>query len=312
MSTRSTLKFTKMNGAGNDFVMVDNRDLGFQPTQELLAKLCDRHRGVGADGVLLVEPPQHTSAATDRQLDKELADTFPASDPPSHTQEPSPTADYRMRYYNADGGEVEMCGNGARCFARFVQKLETAGGQAARKSVSFETIAGVIGAEYEGDLVRLRMSTPHGLALGAQLPIETETLEVQFLNTGVPHAVVYTPKVEAYPVVEHGAALRYHSHFAPAGTNANFAQILGPGNLRLRTYERGVEGETLACGTGVVATALLHSLLTGDPSPISVRVQGGDILRVEFKKHGEGADTQLTEVDLIGPADFVFDGELPL
>jgi diaminopimelate epimerase len=315
MSTPArTLKFTKMNGAGNDFVMVDNRDLSFQPTQELLAKLCDRHRGVGADGVLLVEPSQHTAALTDKQLDKELADTFPASDPPSHTQEPAIAADYRMRYYNADGGEVEMCGNGARCFARFVQKLETAGGAAARGSVSFETIAGVIGAEYEGDLVRLRMSTPHGLALGAALPIETEpeSLEVHFLNTGVPHAVVFAPKVEAYPVHAHGAALRYHPHFAPAGTNANFVQVEGRCNLRLRTYERGVEGETLACGTGVVASALLHSVLTGAESPVSVRVQGGDTLRVEFKKHGEGAGTVFTEVDLIGPADFVFDGELAL
>ena len=312
MSMRSTLKFTKMNGAGNDFVMVDNRDLSFQPTQDLLAKLCDRHRGVGADGVLLVEPAHHSAAATERELDQELAQTFPASDPPSHTQEPSQTADFRMRYYNADGGEVEMCGNGARCFARFVQKIETAEGRAPRKALSFETIAGVIGAEYEGDLVRLRMSSPHGLALNAQLPVEAETLEVQFLNTGVPHAVVFTPKVETYPIVEHGAALRYHRHFAPAGTNANFVQVLAPGDLRLRTYERGVEGETLACGTGVVASALLHSLLTGAESPIAVRVQGGDTLSVEFKKRGAGAETQFTEVDLIGPADFVFDGELPL
>lgn len=313
MSTSAqTLRFTKMNGAGNDFVMVDNRDLSFEPSQELLAKLCDRHRGVGADGVLLVEPPSHTRADLEKELTRELEQTFPASDALTVTQSAHPSGDYRMRYYNADGGEVEMCGNGARCFARFVQKLESAGGGAARESLRFETIAGIIGAGYEGELVRLRMSTPHGLAVSAQLPVDGAKLDVHFVNTGVPHAVVFTDMLAEYPVHAHGAALRYHEHFAPAGTNANFVAVEGPQSLRIRTYERGVEGETLACGTGVVAAALLHSALTGETSPIEVAVAGGDTLRVEFQKHGEVATALFTEVDLIGPADFVFEGELSL
>jgi diaminopimelate epimerase len=267
------LSFTKMNGAGNDFVLIDNRDASLALASTSIIRLCDRHRGVGADGVLVVEPPKNG-------------------------------ADFRMRYYNADGGEAEMCGNGARCFARFARKVS---GTTAEK-ISFETPAGIIGAECLGELVQITMSDPHSHRDPQILETNGRPLEVHFLNTGVPHAVVFVNDLESVAVVKVGAALRYHSAFAPKGTNANFAQFLAPSSIAIRTYERGVEDETLACGTGVCAAALLHHLRSGDPSPISVRVRGGDTLQVDFEKTPGG----FRHVTLTGPADFVFDGEISL
>ena len=264
------LTFTKMNGAGNDFVMVDNRDGSAQLTREQIARLCDRHRGVGGDGLLAVEAPQNG-------------------------------ADFRMRYYNADGGEAEMCGNGARCFARFASRLA-----GRTDAVSFETIAGVITATLLGDRVQLKMSVPKDLAPAANLSAAGELVSVNFVNTGVPHAVVVTNTLDAVDIVKLGSAIRWHEHFAPKGTNANFIQVLGPASLAIRTYERGVEDETLACGTGVVASALIHNQITGAPSPIGVRVKGGDILEVGFERTGDA----YSNVTLTGPADFVFDGKV--
>ncbi len=267
-----TLHFTKMNGAGNDFVMLDNRDLSHRLDKAAIARLCDRHRGVGADGLLAVEPAQDG-------------------------------ADFRMRYYNADGGEADMCGNGARCFARFASRL---GGKTG--AITFETQAGVIGARLLGDEVQLAMSAPHSLAPGAELTAADEKLTVHFLNTGVPHAVVFVADLQKTDIVRLGAALRYHAHFAPKGTNANFAGKLADGAIEIRTYERGVEGETLACGTGVTAAALIFARLTGATSPVAVRVRGGDTLQVGFEADGEG----WKNVTLTGPADFVFEGETTL
>ena len=262
------LHFTKMNGAGNDFVMVDNRDGNATLTGPQIARLCDRHRGVGADGLLAVEPAQNG-------------------------------ADFRMRYYNADGGEADMCGNGARCFARFAQKVSGRSGD-----ISFETLAGVITAKLLGGLVQIQMSKPHSLRLGDQLHAGGEVLLVHSINTGVPHAVVFVDDVENTAVHDLGRALRYHEHFAPKGTNANFIQQRAADTIAIRTYERGVEGETLACGTGMVACALIFHERTGAPSPVQVQVRGGDTLRIGFEK--TGAD--YTNVTLTGPADFVFDG----
>ncbi len=267
------LSFTKMNGAGNDFVMLDNRDGALALSTETIARLCDRHRGVGADGLLAVEPAQNG-------------------------------ADFRMRYYNADGGEAEMCGNGARCFARFARKLAPGNDR-----ISFETPAGVIGAEFDGDLVTIAMSEPHSHRDPQSLDLGNGRHEVvHFINTGVPHAVVFVDDVEQTNVVLDGGVLRYHQAFAPKGTNANFVQVLSPDFIVVRTYERGVEGETLACGTGVCAAAILHHLKTGSPAPISVRVRGGDTLQVNFEADG----TSFRNVTLKGPADFVFDGKISL
>ena len=263
------IPFWKMNGAGNDFIMLDNRQLTHSLGGAQIARLCDRHRGVGADGLIAVEPAENG-------------------------------ADFRMRYYNADGGEAEMCGNGARCFARFTNMLS---GWSLEK-VAFETMAGVIGATFHGENVRLQMSEPHSLDAANELIVAGTGLLVDFLNTGVPHAVVFVSDLENVPVLEQGAALRHHAHFQPKGTNANFAKVLGPSSIAIRTYERGVEGETLACGTGMVASALLHHLRTGDPSPVSVLVKGGDTLEVGFKRDGD----RFTDVTLTGPADLVFQG----
>lgn len=269
-----TLHFTKMNGAGNDFVMLDNRDLKLALTKEQIEKLCDRHRGIGADGLLCVEP------ATEG-------------------------GDFKMRYYNADGGEAEMCGNGARCFGRFVNLLH----EGRLSKIRFETLAGMISAEFEGDQVRINMSAPHSLKLAQDLPVCDQTLTVHSVNTGVPHAVVYVDDLDKVPVREWGAALRYHEAFKPKGTNANFAKVLAPGSIAIRTYERGVEDETLACGTGMVASALIHHELTGANSPVSVLVKGGDTLRVGFT---ESAPHEYTDVTLLGPADVVFTGVVTL
>ncbi len=266
------MDFTKMNGAGNDFVVVDNRAGTLRLTGEGIARLCDRHRGVGADGLLAVEPSESG-------------------------------ADFRMRYYNADGGEADMCGNGARCFARFAARLLPG----APESLSFDTPAGLITARFSAELVTVNMSAPHDHRSPAELDLAGEQASVHFLNTGVPHAVVFVEDVEAVDITTLGAALRRHEAFAPKGTNANFAQVLSPGSLSLRTYERGVEGETLACGTGVCATALLHHLASGTPSPVSVRVRGGETLTVGFEKTPEGTFRNVT---LTGPADFVFEGTI--
>ena len=265
------LHFTKMNGAGNDFVVIDNRDGKNTLTAAQIARLCDRHRGIGADGLLAVEPAQNG-------------------------------ADFRMRYYNADGGEAEMCGNGARCFARFAQKVSGQTGD-----VSFETMAGVITAKFLGDLVEIQMSAPHSLRLEEKLHADGEVLHVHSINTGVPHAVVFVDDLENTDVHDLGRALRYHEHFAPKGTNANFVEQRAADRIAIRTYERGVEGETLACGTGMVACALIFHERTGAASPVQVQVRGGETLRIGFTKTAGG----YANVTLTGPADFVFDGVCP-
>jgi len=268
-----TLRFTKMNGAGNDFVMLDNRDLKLRLTTAQVARLCDRHRGIGADGLLLAEPCANGKA------------------------------DFRMHYFNADGSEAEMCGNGARCFARFVQKLGWP-----KPTVTFETLAGVIHAEYHGALVKLGMSAPHGLRLHDKVKTTHGEMAVSSINTGVPHAVVFVEDADQAMVGPLGRELRYHDHFKPRGTNVNFVQPLDAHTIRVRTYERGVEGETLACGTGVCASAIITHLVHFTHSPVKVRVQGGDMLEVDFKVHGN----EIRDVTLKGPADFAFEGVIEL
>ena len=266
------LRFTKMNGAGNDFVLLDNRAGDLQLTREQIARVCDRHRGIGADGVLLLERP--TNGAT-----------------------------FRMRYYNADGGEAEMCGNGARCFARFADR--TAG---PLDELSFETPAGVIGAKMEGELVRLQMSEPKDLRFGLKIALNDETIAASFIDSGVPHVVVAVEKIDGVDVRSLGARIRHHQMFAPRGANANFIEKRGERSIAIRTYERGVEDETLACGTGVVASALIFAATEKLEGPVEVTVRGGDTLQVSFSRDGE----RFTDVTLTGPADFVFDGTIEL
>jgi diaminopimelate epimerase len=271
------LHFYKMNGAGNDFIIIDNRDLSVSLDAATIEALCDRHCGIGADGLLAVEPAEKG-------------------------------ADYKFRYYNADGGEVEMCGNGARCFGRFTAHLSPH----IPDRVTFETLAGTIAAEMVGDDVRIAMSQPKDLQLNTSATIPGLNATLHFINTGVPHVVAFVPGGDAFEqldVFTHGQAIRQHEAFAPAGTNANFATVLKPGHLEIRTYERGVEDETLACGTGMVACALIHHLLTGAPSPIHVVVAGGDTLTIGFETSG---GRSFKNVTLTGPADFVFEGEIDI
>jgi diaminopimelate epimerase len=266
------LRFTKMNGAGNDFILFDNRTGDIHLDRNQIAQLCDRHRGVGADGILLLE-------------------------------EPTNRADFCMRYFNADGGEAEMCGNGARCFARFANKVD---GQ--NREVSFETPAGVISAELKGNLVTLRMTEPTDQRLNVDLPMTAENKIVHFINSGVPHVVIPVSKIDDADVRRDGAAIRHHKMFSPNGTNVNFIEKRGPNKIAIRTYERGVEDETLACGTGIVASALIFAASEKSSSPITVLARGGDELQVGFEKVEGG----FRNVTLTGPAEFVFEGTIEI
>jgi len=266
------LRFTKMDGAGNDFILVDNRAGDVHLDRSQIAHLCDRHRGIGADGILLLENP-------------------------------SKHGDFRMRYFNADGGEAEMCGNGARCFARFANKVGGVEGK-----ISFETQAGVISAELAGDLVTLQMTEPTDMRLSVPLQVGAEKKIVHFINSGVPHVVVPVAQVADVDVSREGSAIRHHEAFSPKGANVNFIEKRGANKIAVRTYERGVEDETLACGTGVVASALVFAVTENAKGPISVIARGGDELQVGFKKTG----TQFPNVTLTGPAEFVFEGTIEL
>jgi diaminopimelate epimerase len=267
------VRFTKMNGAGNDFVLIDNRKGDVKLRPEDVALICHRQRGVGADGLILLVPARQGKA------------------------------DWAWDFYNNDGSTAEMCGNGARCFARFIQKHAGANGR-----TSFETVAGVIGAIFEAERVRVNLTAPKELRLNEQVDLLTGKTAIHSLNTGVPHAVIFVPDADEAMIQNLGPEVRFHKHFAPRGTNVNFVQVLGPGKIRVRTYERGVEGETLACGTGVTASALISAKLHGFTSPITVKVQGGDTLEVAFREEN-GA---FHDVHLAGPADFVFEGQMEI
>ena len=266
------LRFTKMNGAGNDFVMIDNRAGKVRLQPEQIVRICDRHRGVGADGILLLEKGSNG-------------------------------ADFRMRYYNRDGGEAEMCGNGARCFARFANKIADA-----PKKISFQTPAGLIRGELHGDLVTLHMSEPKDLQLNVELELEGEDARVHYINSGVPHVVVPVARVDMVHVYGRGGAIRCHELFSPAGANVNFIEKRSPRQISIRTYERGVEDETLACGTGVVASALIFAATEKVDGPISVIVRSGSELSVDFK----GSGGQFRNVTLTGPAEFAFEGTIDI
>ena len=268
------LDFVKMNGAGNDFVLYDNRSRSVQLTSEEIARICNRHRGVGADGVIGL-------IACD-----------------------SGKADWAWEFWNSDGSRAEMCGNGARCFARYIQRM-TGGPQ----EISFETVAGVISAKFQGKLVSVNLTTPTDERLN--LPVNLTSAgptTIHSINTGVPHAVIYVPDADRAILGTVGPEVRRHAEFGPRGTNVNFVQVLGQNNIRVRTFERGVEGETLACGTGVTASALVSARIHGFKSPVKVRVQSGDELEVSFTERN-GA---FSEVRLSGPADFCFYGRIEL
>ncbi len=240
------LSFTKMSGSGNDFVIIDHRNGGIpeEYIDRFVKKVCARRTGVGADGLILVEN--------------------------------SEVADFRWRFFNADGGEVEMCGNGGRCVARFALEKEIVD----RDELRFETLAGIINAKVSGEIVKVELTRPSDLRLNQKIDIETREYTYHFVNTGVPHVILIVEDIEEIDVEDVGAAVRYHQQFKPEGTNANFVKFVDRHNIIIRTYERGVEAETLACGTGSVAAVLVGVNLDILESPVSVKTRGGEILNV--------------------------------
>lgn len=265
------VEFTKMSGTGNDFILIDHRRplLAREEMPAFARALCERRVSVGADGLIFIE----------------------------HSE----TADFRWQFLNADGSWAEMCGNGARCAARFAH---TKGIAPAR--MRFETVAGIIEAEVTGQSVKLKMTTPAGLRLHEKLQVNGQEQVVHSLNTGVPHAVLFVKDIQLAPVLELGRSLRFHEHFQPAGTNVNFVQQPTGNSLIVRTYERGVEGETLACGTGAVAAAIITGLLGQVGSPVAVTTSGGEQLVIHYTLSGQ----KIAEVYLEGPANFIYEGRL--
>lgn len=264
------IPFWKMHGAANDFLLVDDRELTF-PSDDgtWIARLAKRRTGVGCEGLILIQP--------------------------------SKTADFAMRFFNPDGNEAEMCGNGARCVARLAHDLG-----AAPPRMAIATRAGQVRAEVLGEAVRLQMPNPRDWRLDQSLDLNGRKVGYDFVNSGVPHVVIRVVDLEAVDVAGLGADLRRHSAFAPAGTNVNFIRLTGADSIRLRTYERGVEAETLACGTGMVASALVAGRAGLVRPPVRVVPASGDVLAVDFRLTDQGAE----DVTLTGPAVHVFRGEL--
>ena len=264
------IHFWKMHGAGNDFILVDDRGETFPASDSAwLERISARRNGVGCEGIILIQP--------------------------------SLASDFRMRFFNPDGKEAEMCGNGARCVARLAHDIG-----AAPKRMSMDTVAGKLEAEIIEDVVRLHMTQPTDWRLDAELDLDGQRVAYGFVNSGVPHVVVSVANLDEYDVPGIGRRIRYHADFAPAGTNANFIMATGASELRVRTYERGVEGETLACGTGVVASALIAGAMELVGPPVSVTAMSGDVLQVGYV--GSGQDVH--DVTLLGPAEYVYEGDV--
>lgn len=273
MEIESVLNFSKMHGAGNDFIVIDDRD-GCVPWQRsaLMAAMAARHTGVDCEGIILI------------QADVE--------------------ADFRMRFLNPDGREAGMCGNGARCAAWYAFREGIA-----PPRMSIQTSAGVLGAAVDGNVVRVEMTPPRNRRYDLALNVGGAVVMAHAIDSGVPHAVVWVDDVASYDVAGVGRSIRYDAAFAPAGTNADFVAIGGAGEtLRIRTYERGVEAETLACGTGMVAAAVVAVEQGRAQFPVSIRCASGDLLTVTGTRE-EGVCVSAT---LTGPACEVFRGSLDL
>lgn len=265
------IEFFKLSGSGNDFILIDNRDqsLAVGNTVDFVKTVCQRRISVGADGLIIIES--------------------------------SGQADFKWRFFNADGSEVDMCGNGGRCAARyaFIKGIT-------KNKLSFETEAGIIDAEVTGDIVKLRLTDPHSLAIDYPIAIDGQPFKVSSINTGVPHVVHFTDDLESIDVLQVGRKIRYHEHYQPAGANADFVKVIDGSTLSLRTYERGVEDETLACGTGAVASALISASLGLVESPVDVQVKSGEALKIHFSRTKRGFE----KIYLEGKVKVVYQGAL--
>jgi len=265
----TTIPFVKVAGTGNDFILLDRRRKPFSGDPSRFARTwCDRKRGIGADGLLLALP--------------------------------SKKADARMRIFNPDGSEAQMCGNGLRCLVWYLHRQN-----GRSRSISVETPAGLMRAEImEKDRVRLFMSRPKNLHLGQKLKAEGKSCQIHSVNSGVPHAVLLVSHLEKVEMARLGPAIRHHRLFKPAGTNVNAMRIDSSHRIAIRTYERGVEGETLACGTGAVAAVVIGTALGKLQSPVQVKTAGGECLSVGFRQSRKPWEGLYLE----GPAEILFKG----
>jgi len=266
-----TLQFAKMSGAGNDFIVIDDRSNSVgEDAREMAKQLCRRRLSVGADGLILVLP--------------------------------SSRCDFRMRYFNADGSEADMCGNGGRCVARFARERGIADDE-----MCFESRSGTHKAWIIDDReVRLAMTDPRALLLDFDIMLRGEKVTLQRVNTGVPHAIVEVDDLDGVAVVDVGRAIREHRKFVPEGTNVDFVRVTGPQSLSIRTYERGVEDETLACGTGAVAAAVVLAAQGKVKPPVRVLTRGGFTLTIGFFM----SDLGFCDVSLTGDARTIYEGEI--
>jgi len=270
--TQMPIPFVKMSGTGNDFILIDHRKprLAREIMPEFARLVCRRRFSVGADGLIFIED--------------------------------SDRADFKWVFFNGDGSEAEMCGNGARCAARFAYMHGIAPAH-----MRFETIAGIIEANVSDCNVSVRMTEPKEFRLERSVRLDDGTVTLHSVDSGVPHAVIFVDDFARYDICTTGRAIRFHPDFMPAGTNVNFVRLQENGVLKVRTYERGVENETLACGTGAVAAALIAAALGKVSSPVEIVTSGGDRLSIIFDlKKGPGADN----VFLKGPAHVIYTGEL--
>lgn len=265
------IPFFKATAAGNDFIIIDNRN-SIVPSKDLskLARsICNRRLSIGADGLILIEK--------------------------------SSKADFRWRFFNSDGSEAEMCGNGARCVAMVAHYLGIGG-----IKKSFETIAGIIEVDVMDKNARVRMTDPSGLRLDIPVEIDGTVYSASYVNTGVPHVVIFTDDLENINVEKIGREIRFHNLFKPSGTNVNFIKVIDGSTLKIRTYERGVEGETLACGTGAVASAIISSYKGYTKPPVNVITRIGETLRIYFDNEG----FTFKNVYLEGEARIICEGNL--
>lgn len=262
------MTFWKMVAAGNDFVVVDNRETIIAKAPAVAREVCDRHQGIGADGLLLIEN--------------------------------SKKGDYRMRIFNADGSEAEACGNGFRCVARFAHERLGFG-----RTQRFESLSGLITAEVRGEKVRVRLAEPSGWTDREEIEVRGRKLHYYFVNTGVPHTVIFVEGISEIPVETLGSEIRHHPQFRPHGTNVDFVEVTGPHSAALRTYERGVESETLACGTGAAASGLVSARIGLVRPPVEVKTRSGELLTVDFSEK----ENPPQKVTLEGEGRFVFEGK---
>jgi diaminopimelate epimerase len=265
------IEFYKMSGSGNDFIIIDNRDLSLDvgDLPDFARRVCARKISVGADGLLLIEP--------------------------------SKSVDFKWRFFNSDGSVAEMCGNASRCVARYAHLQGIA-----REKMSFETIAGIITAEVRGDVVKVKLTDPSVLKPGQKIILDDQECLLDCIDTGVPHAVSFVDHLDTCAVFEQGRKIRRHESFQPRGTNANFVSVLNRHEMKVRTYERGVEDETLACGTGVVASVLAAAGRGLVETQVDVTVASGEILRVYFNCEND----EFSEIYLEGKVKIVYHGFL--